>query len=53
MGAPAIMVTDTSFLRQGTAYHTAGDTIGTLDLPFMVNVIRAGAALACLEAELD
>ncbi len=51
-GVPALMVTDTSFLREGTKYHTPEDTIATLDIPFMVKVIQATASLTCLEAGL-
>ncbi len=51
-GVPAIMVTDTSFLRGGTAYHTAGDVLSTLDMPFLTSVVQATAALTILEAGL-
>lgn len=51
-GIPAIMVTDTANLRDGTPYHTEEDTLDKIDIPFMVNVIKAVAALTCLEAEL-
>jgi hypothetical protein len=52
-GIEAIMVTDTANLREGTPYHTADDTAATLDLPYMVNVIKVVAALTCLEAGLQ
>ncbi len=51
-GVPAIMVTDTSFLREGTPYHTAQDTFAKLDLPYLVNVTKTAAALTILAAGL-
>jgi Zn-dependent M28 family amino/carboxypeptidase len=36
---PAVMITDTAFLRNPN-YHTPGDTIDTLDFPFMAQVVR-------------
>ncbi len=43
-GHPALMVTDTSFLRN-PHYHQAGDTPDTLDYPFLTRV-TAGVCLA-------
>jgi Zn-dependent M28 family amino/carboxypeptidase len=51
-GIPSIMITDTANLRDGTPYHTPYDTVDKIDIPFMINVIKAAAALTCLEAEL-
>lgn len=39
VGYPALMITDTSFFRN-PHYHTATDTIETLDLGFLENVTR-------------
>ncbi len=39
-GYPAVMLTDTAFLRN-PHYHQPSDTPETLDYPFMVNVARA------------
>ncbi len=44
-GYPAVMVTDTAFLRN-PHYHQASDTLDTLDLPFLARVTRAIAATA-------
>jgi hypothetical protein len=43
-GLPALMVTDTSFLRN-PHYHQASDTPDTLDYPFLTQV-TAGICLA-------
>jgi hypothetical protein len=40
---PAIMITDTATFRN-PYYHTAGDTINTLDFPFMKKVCQATLA---------
>ncbi|TAL33029.1 MAG: M28 family peptidase [Spirochaetes bacterium] len=39
VGFPAIMVTDTAFYRN-PSYHTAGDTIDTLDFARMAEVVK-------------
>jgi Zn-dependent M28 family amino/carboxypeptidase len=39
VGYPALMVTDTSFLRN-TRYHTAADTLETLDFQRMAKVVQ-------------
>ncbi len=44
-GFPAIMITDTAFLRN-PHYHEATDTFATLDLPFLRSVAAAAAATA-------
>lgn len=44
-GFPAVMITDTAFLRN-PHYHQAGDTLETLDLPFLAQVTTAVAATA-------
>lgn len=44
-GMPAIMVTDTAYLRNPN-YHAAGDTPDTLDYPRMAKVVRALYAVA-------
>ena len=44
-GIPAVMITDTAFLRN-PHYHRATDTLDTLDLPFLANVATATAATA-------
>ncbi len=46
-GYPAIMVTDTAFYRNPN-YHTAGDTIETLDFPRMAEVVN-GVRAAIME----
>ena len=51
-GIPSIMVTDTANLRENTPYHTPEDTMDKLDIPYMIDVIKAVAALTCIEAEL-
>ncbi|MGB7439576.1 MAG: M28 family peptidase, partial [Coleofasciculaceae cyanobacterium] len=38
-GYPALMVTDTAFMRN-PHYHQASDTIDTLDLDFLTGVCR-------------
>ena len=38
-GYPALLLTDTAFMRNPN-YHTAFDTIETLDLEFMAKVCR-------------
>ncbi|MFX0051687.1 MAG: M28 family peptidase [Candidatus Hodarchaeota archaeon] len=43
LGIPAIMVTDTATFRN-PYYHTAADTINTLDFPFMKKVCQATLA---------
>jgi hypothetical protein len=40
LGMPAVMVTDTAFMRNPN-YHTDGDTPDTLDYPRMVKVVRS------------
>jgi hypothetical protein len=42
-GIPAIMVTDTASFRN-PYYHTGGDTINTLDFPFMKKICQATVA---------
>ena len=44
-GFPAVMITDTAFLRN-PHYHQASDTLDTLDLPFLTKVTAAVAAAA-------
>jgi Zn-dependent M28 family amino/carboxypeptidase len=44
-GIPAVMVTDTAFLRNPN-YHGSGDTADTLDYPRMAKVVRALYAVA-------
>jgi hypothetical protein len=44
-GMPAVMVTDTAFLRNPN-YHEAGDTADTLDYDRMAKVVRAVHAVA-------
>jgi Zn-dependent M28 family amino/carboxypeptidase len=39
-GYPALMLTDTAMFRNPN-YHRAGDTVATLDFPFMAKVTRA------------
>ena len=39
-GFPATLITDTSFFRNPN-YHTARDTMDTLDIPFMAGVVKA------------
>jgi hypothetical protein len=46
-GYPALMITDTSFLRN-PHYHTPGDTVDTLDPVFLESV-----AQGCLEVVRD
>jgi aminopeptidase YwaD len=43
-GYPALLVTDTAFLRN-PHYHRSSDRIGTLDFPFMSALTQAVAAL--------
>jgi Zn-dependent M28 family amino/carboxypeptidase len=40
LGMPAVMITDTAFMRNPN-YHTDADTPETLDYPRMVNVVRS------------
>jgi Zn-dependent M28 family amino/carboxypeptidase len=42
-GFPAVMITDTSFLRN-PHYHLPSDTLETLDLPFLAQLTAATAA---------
>jgi Zn-dependent M28 family amino/carboxypeptidase len=44
-GYPAVMITDTAFLRN-PHYHQPSDTLETLDLPFLARVTAATAATA-------
>lgn len=44
-GFPAVMITDTAFLRN-PHYHQVSDTLDTLDLPFLTRVTAAVAATA-------
>ncbi len=44
-GFPAVMITDTAFLRN-PHYHQPTDTLDTLDLPFLTQVATATAAAA-------
>jgi Zn-dependent M28 family amino/carboxypeptidase len=48
-GYPAVMITDTAFLRN-PHYHQPSDTLDTLDLVFLRNVAAATAAAAGLLA---
>ena len=48
-GYPAVMITDTAFLRN-PHYHLPTDTIDTLNLPFLRQVTAATAASAALLA---
>jgi hypothetical protein len=51
-GYPALMVTDTSFLRNGN-YHTTRDTPETLCYPAMARIVHGAAeALARLAGEM-
>lgn len=50
-GYPAVMITDTAFLRN-PHYHLRTDTLDTLDLPFLRQVAAATAASAALLAGL-
>lgn len=50
-GYPAVMITDTAFLRN-PHYHLPTDTIETLDLPFLRQVAATTAASAALLAGL-
>ncbi len=45
VGMPAIMITDTAFLRN-PHYHLPSDTLETLDLSFLARVVAATAATA-------
>jgi len=45
VGFPAVMITDTAFLRN-PHYHQASDTLDTLDIPFLTMVTAAVAATA-------
>jgi len=45
VGFPAVMITDTAFLRN-PHYHKPSDTLDTLDLPFLTQVATATAAAA-------
>jgi Zn-dependent M28 family amino/carboxypeptidase len=49
VGYPALMLTDTAFLRNPN-YHSATDGIGTLDFGFMGKVTDAVAAVAARQA---
>ena len=49
-GYPAVMITDTAFLRN-PHYHQRTDTLETLDLPFLRNVAAATAVAAALLAD--
>jgi Zn-dependent M28 family amino/carboxypeptidase len=44
-GFPAVMITDTAFLRN-PHYHEPSDTLETLDIPFLTQVTTATAATA-------
>lgn len=48
-GYPAVMITDTAFLRN-PHYHQRTDTLESLDLPFLRNVAAAAAVAAALLA---
>ncbi|WP_337287315.1 M20/M25/M40 family metallo-hydrolase [Candidatus Methylomirabilis sp.] len=48
-GYPAVMITDTAFLRN-PHYHLPSDTLDTLNLPFLRQVTAATAASAALLA---
>lgn len=52
LGIPAIMVTDTGFLRDGHPYHTAEDTIDKIDFTFMFQCVQASIATLCIEADI-
>ena len=45
VGFPAVMITDTAFLRN-PHYHQPSDTLDTLDLPFLTQVATATAVAA-------
>ncbi len=51
-GYPALMLTDTAFLRN-PHYHTAGDRVATLDFEFMAKVTNAVVAAADRLASSD
>lgn len=52
VGFPAVMITDTAFLRN-PHYHQPSDTLDTLDLPFLTQVATATAAAAADLARPD
>jgi len=51
-GIPAIMVTDTAFLREGHPYHTSEDTIDKIDFMFMFQCVQASIAAVCIAADI-
>ena len=51
-GVKALFLTDTAELREGSPYHTSGDTKNSLDPDFLVNNTKALLAAAALQAEL-
>lgn len=48
-GYPALLVTDTANFRNAN-YHTANDTLETLDVPFATRVARSALATVAIEA---
>ncbi|MBN2442482.1 MAG: M20/M25/M40 family metallo-hydrolase [Spirochaetales bacterium] len=51
-GIPAIMITDTAFLRNNHPYHTDRDTIENIDFNFMYNCVKASIATLCIRADI-
>jgi hypothetical protein len=49
---PGLMLSDGASLRN-PYYHSASDALETLDMEFMMNVIRAGIATVCLQAGVN
>jgi hypothetical protein len=52
-GVPALMLTDTAELRDGTPYHTTDDTIDHINITFLLNVTKAAFATLSIEAEIN
>jgi hypothetical protein len=50
MGVPAIIVSDTAELRDGSPYHQAQDGIPLIDFAFMTSVTKAAAAATAIRA---
>lgn len=53
-GVPGIVLTEAGFygMERNPYYHSARDTLETLDLAFMAEVVKAALAAVCMEAGL-
>jgi len=52
-GVPALFITDTAELRDGSPYHRPGDTLASIDQGFMVKTTKVVLAASALRAGIE